>query len=328
MTALASPAAVTRLPVRLFRAMFNLVVGALFCMSPLTALLVLGWLSRRIAARVDVRLGRAVSSPGWVLGPRGKGWIVRLLGGLAANIRAGVMSAAGLAALTLPFTMLWLGAWWAGWENSFNKGYEQSAVGPVTWILGALIALPVLAHLPLALAHASAEGRFGAFFEYRRIRSVFRAAGWRVAWLALVSVVLCVPFLGVRALPVFIEGIVTGFADMTAAEQLQVAQLFDAAGAALTFVIVLFLRDRASSIYALALSRAARGRAQAVWKDHAALGAAKTGREPSRPMAALWLVLACVIWSGLPVLIVMGQFMNYAPVLWLSHPVFLLPWIG
>lgn len=328
MRAIASSAAGARLPTRLLRAVFNLVVGSLLCLSPLTALLVLGWLTRRMAARVHVRLERPADHNGWVLGPRGQGWIVRLLGGLASNIRAGVVSAAGLAALTLPFTMLWLGAWWAGWETSFNKGYEQSAVGPISWLIGAIIALPILAHLPLALAHASAEGRFGAFFEYRRIRSVFTAAGWRMAWLAFLSVGLCVTLLGLRALPVFIEGIVPGFADMTAAEQVQVAETFDVTGAALTFLIVLFLRDRASSIYALAAPRAARGRAAAVWMDHAAFRTACRGHEPSRPMAALWLVLSCVIWTGLPVLIVMSQFMNYAPVLWLTHPVFFLPWAG
>lgn len=328
MTALASPAAGARLPVRLLRAVFNFLVGSLLCLSPLTALLVLGWLTRRMAARVGARFGRVAVSPGWVLGPRGKGWIVRLLGGLAANIRAGVISVAGLGALTLPFTMLWLGAWWAGWENSFNKGYEQSAVGPVTWLLGALIALPILAHLPMALAHASAEERLSAFFEYRRIRSVVRAAGWRVPWLALMSVALCIPFLGLRALPVFIEGIVRGFADMTPAEQLQVAQVFDVAGGVLTFVILLFLRDRASSIYAYAVPRAARGRAKAAWKDHPAHDVGCTGGEPSRPMAALWLIISCAIWTGLPLLTVIGQFMNYAPVLWLTHPVYLLPWAG
>lgn len=328
MTVIAPSATRIRLPVRLLRAVFNLVVGTLLCLSPLTALLVLGWLTRRMAARVDTGLGRAAGHPGWVLGPRGKGWIVRLLGGLAANFRAGVMSAAGLAALTLPFTMLWLGAWWAGWENSFNKGYEQSAVGPVTWLLGALIALPILAHLPIALAHASAEGRLGAFLEYRRIRSVVRAAGWRVPWLALMSVVLCVPFLGLRALPVFVEGIAPGFADMTPAGKMQIAQVFDIAGAALSFLIVLFLRDRASSIYARAVPSAARGRTKVVWRDHDALAIASTGGEPSRQMAALWLVIACAIWSGLPLLLVFSQFMNYNPVLWVTHPVFLLPWAG
>ncbi len=328
MTVIDRSATRIRLPVRLLRAVFNLVVGSLLCLSPLTALLVLGWLTRRMAARVDTRLGRADVHPGWVLGPRGKGWIVRFLGGLAANFRAGVMSAAGLAALTLPFTMLWLGAWWAGWENSFNKGYEQSAVGPVTWLLGALIALPILALLPMALAHAAAEGRLGAFFEFRRIKSLVGAAGWRVPQLALMSVVLCIPFLGLRALPVFVEGIVPGFADMTPAEKMQVAQAFDIAGAVLTFLIVLLLRDRASSIYARAVPCAARGRARAVWRDHDAFAIASKGSEPSRPMAALWFMISCAIWSGLPLLLLISQFMNYDPVLWVTHPLFLLPWAG
>lgn len=308
MTALARSAMVIRLPLWLLRVCLNLILGTLLCLSPLTALLVLGWLTRRMKARVDAHRGRPAIYPGWVLGPRGKGWIVRLLGGLAANIRAGVMTATGLAALTLPFSMLWLGAWWAGWENSFNKGYEQSAVGPVTWLIGALIALPILAHLPMALVHAATEQRLGAFFEFRRIRSVTRAAGWRVPWLALMSVVVSVPFFGLRALPVFVEGIVPGFSEMPAAEQMQVAQIFGLAGAALCFAVLVFLRDRASGIYARA--------------------AGSGGRTPSRAITALWLVISCAIWAGLPLLLLFGQFMNYTPVLWLTHPVFLLPWAG
>ena len=45
-------------------------------------------------------------------------------------------------------------------------------------------------------------------------------------------------------------------------------------------------------------------------------------------MSMVWLALSCAIWFGLPALIVVGQFMNYAPMLWLNHPVFLLPWAG
>lgn len=328
MTTLAARSSLVRLPLRLVRFVVDLMVGTLLCLSPLTAVLALGWLSRRMAARIGAGLGQSVEHPGWLLGARGGGWIVRLLGGLAANIRTGLRTAAGLAALTLPFTLLWAGAWWAGWENSFNKGYEQAAVGPAVWFIGAAMAGPVLAHLPLALAHASAEGRFGAFFEFRRIRSVFSAAGWRVVWLAVMSVVLSLPFFGMRALPVFVEGLVPGFAEMTPDAQAQVAQGFEFAGAALAFALVLFLRDRASGVYLRAVPRAAHGRQAAAWDNHAAQDVTPRGQAPSRFMAAVWLVLASAIWLALPVLIVMGQFMNYELILWLTHPVFLLPWAG
>ena len=328
MTTASASSVMISFPLRLVGLLINLVVGALLCLSPLTAIIVLGWQSRRIAARTDMSFGRVTDQPGWLLGPRGHGWFVRLIGGLAANIRVGLVSATGLFLLTIPFTALWLGSWWAGWENSFNKGYEQSAVGPIVWFLGAAIALPVLAHLPLALAHASAERRLGAFFEWRRIRSVVRAAGWRVVWLALLSVFFSLPFFGLRALPVFVEQIVPGFADMTLDQQLQVAGAFDLAGAALAFVLVGFLRQRAASIYCLAAPRAAHGKYAALWEGHVAQRQGPRGRTPTRIMSLVWLVLACAIWFGLPALIVFGQFMNYAPMLWLTHPVFLRPWAG
>lgn len=328
MTTLAERPAIFRLPMRLLRLARDLIVGTLLCLSPLTALLALGWLTRAMADTIGRRWGEPVTRPGWILGPRGQGGLARLLGGLAANIRMGLISAAGLAALSLPFTVLWFGAWWAGWENSFNKGYEQAAVGPSVWLIGSLLALPLLAHLPFALAHAAQEQGLGAFFAWRRIRSVAAAAGWRVPWLAFLSVVLAVPFFGMRALPVFIEGIAPGFADMTPEGQRQVAGIFDLAGAALAFAVLLFLRHRAAVVYALAAPRAAAGRRAGVWEGNKAASISPQGKAPSRAMSAIWLKIACVIWFGLPALIVMGQFMNYSSAQWLTHPLFLLPWSG
>jgi hypothetical protein len=308
--------------------MRNVVIGTLVCMSPLTALLALGWLTRTMAATIRDRWDETQERPGWLLGPRGTGGITRLLGGFAANIQLGIITFAGLAALSLPFTVLWFGAWWAGWENSFNKGYEQSAVGPSVWLLGTILALPLLTHLPFALAHAAHRQKLGAFFEWRRIRSVVASAGWRVPWLALLSVALAVPFFGLRALPVFVEEMVPGFADMTPEGQLRVAGIFDWVSAGYAFLILLFLRHRAAVAYALAAPRAAAGRSAGMWQGHQAQSIEPLGRMPSRFASAVWLLIACIIWFGLPALIVMGQFMNYKPALWLTHPVFLLPWAG
>ena len=316
------------LPLRALGLLKNLVIGILLCFTPLTALLALGWLTRRMGASVAGRWGQQAPPPGWLLGPRGAGRIARAAGGLAANIRSGVITALGLAMLTLPFTALWLGAWWAGWENSFNKGYEQAGVGPSVWMLGGLISLPLLAHLPLALAHAAAEDRLGAFFEWRRIRSIAAAAGWRLPALALTSVIPAMGFLGLRVAPVFIEDIVPGFAAMTAAEQVQVADTLGLLGAALAFTMLLVLRHWAAVTYAGAAPRAAAGRHAALWHGHVAAGVSARGRTPSRVLATFWVLLACAIWIALPVQLVVGQFMNYDAVLWLTHPLFLLPWAG
>ncbi|MEL6643838.1 MAG: hypothetical protein AAFQ79_07885 [Pseudomonadota bacterium] len=313
---------VLALPGRLVGLIRDLILGTLFCLTPVTALIALGWLTRVMGATIDRHRGQAPEPVGWILGPKGQGGIARALGGLGANIRSGVMTAAGLAVFTLPFTLAWLGAWWAGWENSFNKGYEQASVGPLIWFAGTALALPVLAHLPFALAHFAAERRWPAFFELRRIHSVFAAAGWRAVWLALLSALTVVPFFGLRAMPVFVEGIVPGFAEMTPEAQLQVARGFMLAGAALSFAVLLFLRTMAARLYARSIPRAA-ARWPALWPDVRAEGAV-----PSRVMRWVWLGLAMLVWLAVPVSIVFGQFMNYDPVLWLTHPLYLLPWAG
>ncbi len=326
-TSVAAPT-IPRLPARLLGFVRDLIVGTLLCLSPLTAIIALGWLVRRMRARIRQRWYGEAEVTGWLLGPKDRGWISRLFGGFAANIRAGLLATVGLFSLTLPFTLTWLGAWWAGWENSFNKGYEQAAVGPSVWLFATLLSLPILVHLPLALAHAASEDRFSAFWEWRRIRSVAASAGWRLVWLAVLSVILSVPFFGMRAIPAFIEGIVPEFADMTIAAQSEVARGFEFATAGLAFSCALIVRRQAAILYAIATPWAAGGRLAHLWVGHPVKNVATSGGTSNRMASTVWLIAAALIWGSVPVLIVGGQFMNYDPVLWLNHPVILLPWHG
>lgn len=109
---------------------------------------------------------------------------------------------------------------------------------------------------------------------------------------------------------------------------MQVAGSFESIGAACAFVSLLFLRHQAAGIYALAAPRAASSRFAGMWTGHKAQLVDPRGRPPSRVISAVWFTIACIIWFGLPALIVVGQFMNYEPALWLTHPLFLLPWAG
>jgi len=285
------------LPWRLIGLARDFTIGGLLCLHPVTAVIALGWLTRRMGAV----LVADAPAPGWLLGPSGAGRISRAFGGLAANIRDGLRTLAGLALLTLPFTALWLGAWWAGWENSFNKGYEQAAIGPLVWFGATAYALLILPHLPFALAHAARAQTLGAFTHWRTIRRMRAAAGWRGPWLALVSVILALPLLGAQALPVFIEDIVPGFGQMAPGEQHSIAGLIALLTAAYSFASLYILRLMAARIAA---------------------------RPPSRRwLSPLWLILSCVIWFGLVAQIVIAQFMNYDPLKWLTHPFILLPWV-
>ena len=91
---------------RLLGSLKTLIIGTLLCMTPVTAVLVLGWLMRRMRFVAHRRAGIEADRPGWILGSRGGGWIARLLGGLALNVRTGLGAAFALLLATLPFTAL------------------------------------------------------------------------------------------------------------------------------------------------------------------------------------------------------------------------------
>jgi len=298
----------------LFRLVKNLVVGTLLCLTPVTAVIVLGWMMRHMRAVSLRRLGLHQASAGldgrhgWVLGPRGSGFLTRLFGGLWSNVTTGIGGFVSLALATLPFTGLWLVSWWAGWENSFNKGYEQSWVGPAVGLTGVAIGLWVMAYLPMALAHQAAEGRWLALFEIRRVRSLVAYSGWRYLFLAVATTVLALPLFAARGLPAFIEGIVPGFAELPADEVQNIIGMIALAKAGYVFATLVFLRGWAARIYARAAI------------------ADKVAKRPWLVFRLLRLVLLLAIWFGLVAQIYVGQFLNHNWWYWMNHPYLVLPW--
>jgi hypothetical protein len=233
------------------------------------------------------------------------------MGGLAENIRIGLCTGLGLALWTLPFSLLWLGSWWAGWDNSFNKGYEQAVIGPAVWLVGAGLAAVSLTFVPFAVAHAAATQPLAGFADLRQISRLAAAAGWRTPWLAALSGLLSLPVLASRALPAFLDQAMPGFSEMSPGAQADIAANLALAAAAASFVALVILRDQAARAYVRASARRA---------DHRP-ALTRTG-------AAIGIALAIALQAALIFQIVVGQFANYAPALWLTHPVYMLPWSG
>ena len=79
----------------------DLAIGTLLCAGPVTSIIVLGWLTRRMGATVDAGLGRATRPrPGWVLGPAGQvdGSRARWAGSARTSESGSWLAMAGLAA--------------------------------------------------------------------------------------------------------------------------------------------------------------------------------------------------------------------------------------
>jgi hypothetical protein len=99
-----------------------------------------------------------------------------LLGGLAANLRAGLTILLATFIVTAPGAFLMLAGWQYGWDISFHKVYEQAFIGRVTFLIGMFATLAAFLYLPLAIPHLAISGRLRDFFQVRLIRALARNA--------------------------------------------------------------------------------------------------------------------------------------------------------
>lgn len=327
MTTLSRPAYRASRLSRLGALLGNAAIGTALTTLPVLSLLALGWLTRRMGHSSRTRFGTAEVPPGWLLGPRETGRIVRSLGGLGANVRAGLITLTALLAWTLPFTLLWLGAWWAGWENSFNKGYEQAFVGPSTFLFGTLVAAMVLPALPLMLAHLATEDRLSAAFDLRRLRSVIAQSGWRIPALMALTTALSLPFAAARGLITTATDWAPGLQDMSPDQIADIKGWITLALAAWAFLSLWLLRTLAARIYTRAAPRAA-GRKPGLWDGTEAAEAAEPAQNPSRVMTLIWYLIAMALTAGFSFLVLSGQFLDHAWWRWTFHPYLTLPWPG
>jgi hypothetical protein len=75
--------------------------------------------------------------------------------------------------------LLWLFAWFAGWNNSFHKGYELAFVGPAAGWLGVALFISDMLYVPYAQVRHAVSGERRRFFELGLLRRL-RWAGARL----------------------------------------------------------------------------------------------------------------------------------------------------
>ena len=200
----------------------TIVLGALLSLTALSSVILLGWLMTLMRCRALVVAGQGRTGhdqPRWLYGAFDAAWPKRFAGGLGRNIARGTAAAASLAVATFPFAVLWLASWWAGWENSFNKGYEQALAGQLVGLAGIAIFVVVMVYLPMALVHQAVEQRAFSFFELRRVGSVVAHTGPAYILWSGASVLLAVPFFLSRILPAFAEGFYPGNLDFNRSKE-------------------------------------------------------------------------------------------------------------
>ena len=357
--------------------LWRYLLGALFTLTPVSAILVVGWTqratARAVARRWHAQAGHAGKDfadfareseatshlahwPRWVMAEdagalfaearrsgfaRAMALIARaLFGSLWANARAGIGALLPIVIVLAPAGMLWLFSWWAGWDNSFNKGYEQAWVGPTVALAGVVYFIVAMSLLPLAEVRQAVNNSWRAFFDVGFLR---RAA--REARLGLIG--LAVAFVSAGFVVASLKVAPLGIGNMAAtpAEALRWAEAYPLLVAGLLFPLYVALRLIAARVYARATSKlAARAGTEAFAArerdllDRLSLG---QGDAPARgrlariaigsgSVATGLLASAAVfaVWFGLAGQIYVSQFLVHDWMHWVNHPLVQLPWVG
>ena len=297
------------------------------------AVVLLGYVYRRMQNHsIAVWTASRFVGPRWLAAEQPtQGWR-RYAGSLANHAATGVSATLSLAVLVLPSAALMAFSWYAGWNNSFYKGYEHAAVGPLLGLTGIGVGLVVMTYLPYAQARHALTGDWRMFFNWRQNLLLIGMRPFANILLPTVYACTGLAVAGARGLLTFVP-------QMPAFQSIEQ----DPAGFlgswffwwGVPFVILFFLTKRiAARLYARALLRALRGGHIAHGELHdaeryyirGALGTATARQSRGLANTLVRVLWPLVLWFPMFAVLYAQQFVNYLGVWgWLNHPLVLVP---
>lgn len=217
-----APPPVSRVPSRLWRGgcfVWKFAVGIVCCQSALLSLLLVGWTYRfmqRTAVKTwHKRSGRLhefhESWPNWIIHQNfretwGTHKFKALFHSLWLNFRLGVAGVFNTFVLTLPGCALMLFGWYDGWNNSFNKGYEQFSVGPGLSWLGIFMFAVAMLYVPMAQARQATTGEWRSFYQWRLVWRLVRLRWLQCLGISAIYALLWFPILILRVGAPYLQG--------------------------------------------------------------------------------------------------------------------------
>jgi hypothetical protein len=361
-------------------------LGVLLCQSLIGSVMIVGWtyrLMQRCALKYWWKRSRLPGEggrfeefvarshltsphagwPNWVVAAGAWGQIrVRAPEGPAAQLRAALRVAAnslgknlklGLQGifntwvLTMPGCVLWLFAWYDGWNNSFNKGYEQAAVGPLTGVLGVLCFITAMLYVPMAQARQAATGHWRSFYQFRLVWSLVRRRWLACLGLATLYSLLSLPVMLLKTLPEFFPQMNRSLVGIEGVRAMEILKSYFFWCGLLVFPAYVFSKIAAARIYASAvLAGTRRGSVpeellgDIEWQALHQLDLFELKTQPARHVLIRLMTwtgsrvgkitvgaLLGLVWFTFVAQIFISEFLNYHPGIgWLNQPLVQLPW--
>ncbi|MCI0745393.1 MAG: hypothetical protein L0Y58_08320 [Verrucomicrobia subdivision 3 bacterium] len=361
-------------------------LGALFCLSIAGSLIIIGW-SYRLAQRSALRYWWARSEykrkgtrladhlarhdpahehlhwPNWFARQNFRKAIQRMEGvsrlshvwsllkasfhSLAVNLKTGVQGIFNTWVLTMPACILWLFSWYDGWNNSFNKGYEQAFVGPATGWLGIMLFMAVMLYLPLAQARQAVTGDWRSFYNFSFVWGLVRRHWLACLLLAILTSAFFLPVMILKTAPAFFGMKDPNFPNTSSKQVIDLLNSYFFYCAFLVFPLYVCLRVIAARIYARAVLHGVQTGEISVMdltpkermelqrlnliqvnpprSRHVLLRVAKS--TTSLAFFCAGLFATGLVWFTFVAQIYISEFLNYHPVIaWLNQPLIQLPW--
>ena len=266
---------------------------------------------------------------------------------LCLNFWLGLQAIANTWVLTLPACLFWSFGWYDGWNNSFNKGYEQAVVGPLISIFGILWFIAAMFYVPLAQARQASTGQWRCFFQYRLIWTIVRQRWLACVGLAFLFSIFALPLNILKTIPIFLPQMNPGLASLSGPQLIKHLNDYYFWCALALLPAYVGLRLVAGRIYAsgiLVLVQTGKVDPLALAENERAT-LDRLGLLEKRPQRERHALVRFVAWTGTRVGRIVGgaalallwftfaaqiyvtQFLNYHGALgWLNQPLIQLPW--
>ncbi len=262
--------------------------------------------------------------------------------------RSGLLSLFNTWLLTLPFALVWLWMWWAGWNNTFSRGYEEEGLAPLTFIFSAFGFCLVMLYVPIAQARQAIHGKWASFFDMRAVRTISRHVRFRLLILAVFYALGSLGLIGgTKIFPTMFEEIYD--LDMS-----NIQSVKDMVFVHFLFVILcfycglLFVKRMNARVYAIGVLKALQAKdlsPEDLSPFERTLLLERLSFAPPKPkidrpwwvrlliwpLRKLWtftlVALTLSVWGGVAFSLYFGQFMNLSHVDWLNQPMIQMPYI-
>ena len=230
-------------------------------------------------------------------------------------------------------------SWNFGWLNSFNKGYEESLVGPLSgFLIGIPLFIAAMFYVPLAQVHQAVTGDARAFFDFRFIWKLIHARLTVYVGLAALIGFFGLILEALKAAPVGF-GNSDAYAELSHSEVLQKLWVYLLICCFVLFPMLLIVRLVAAAIYRSAVLKVLRrGLVERSelhptlrnWLDR--LGIHSPALPPVHPVQRVarsggrWLYRSILyvglflIWFGVVAQVYVGEFFNCHPNLGSVNP--------